>query len=150
MNALVPLAAFAVGFPLLWVAICAFASACGWGVLGRRFPRRHEVPVAEYGWQSVVVIAGWMPSSYSNCTTLGANADGLFLRVALPFRPFHPPLFIPWAAVETTARKHWFGSSVELTFPDEPGVTVRPTKRTVERLAEAIGRWPEQGAAGCG
>lgn len=140
MNALVLPAVLAVGFPLLWVAICAFASACGWGALAPRYRRRDEVPTVEYGWQTVQVVAGWLTANYGGCTTVGVNADGLFLRVAWLFRPCHPPLFIPWAAIEATARKHWIGSHVVLKFPDEPGVAVRLSKATAERLADAAGR----------
>ena len=145
MNpALITLATFVVGFPLLWVAICAFASSCGWGDLGRRFPRSDYQPAVEFGFRTVQVVAGWLPSNYGGCVTVGANVDGLFLRVFPLFRPFHPPLFIPWAAIESTVRHHWTGSTVDLKFPDEPGVTVKLSKATAERLADAAGRWPDR------
>ncbi len=47
--------------------------------------------------------------SYRSCLTVHRSAEGLFLSVLLPFRPGHPPLFIPWNAVRnaTSRRILW-------------------------------------------
>ncbi len=37
--------------------------------------------------------------TYSGCLTIHSSAEELHLSVLLPFRPGHPPVFIPWDAV---------------------------------------------------
>lgn len=53
-----------------------------------------------------------------NAIKLGADPRGLYLRMSLPFRPFHPPLFIPWRDIESVGvqelpwvkKKRWSAS----------------------------------------
>lgn len=85
------------------------------------------------------MVSGWLPCNYSGCVTIGANPEGLFLRVFPLFRPFHPPLFIPWTAMQTTAREAWYGKWVELRVNDVPGVVVRLPKAVAVELADAAG-----------
>ena len=47
--------------------------------------------------------------SYSNCLSVRVGSEGFALALWVPFRTFHPNLFIPWhAVVRCTPEKFWF------------------------------------------
>ncbi len=48
-------------------------------------------------------------AAYKGCLIIHSSPEGLHLSVLLPFRPGHPPFFIPWDAVRnaTTHRFLW-------------------------------------------
>jgi hypothetical protein len=80
----------------------------GWHTLGIRFRREDTkfsidggTPVESYRWTSLKMGSNWFPINYGNCVTVTVGDKGLGLRVMLPFRPMHPPLLIPWSAVES-------------------------------------------------
>ena len=46
---------------------------------------------------------------YNNILTVGYSETGLYLAVFFLFRVFHPPLLIPWSAIEKRTRStYWF------------------------------------------
>jgi hypothetical protein len=68
---------------------------------------------------------------YKGALTLGANSRGLYLAVVLPFRPGHPPLFIPWEAIDI--RQPNPGWDIEFAFRQFPGVFLTvPRQRGLE------------------
>ena len=141
-----PPALIVVLLPLMWVAVLGVVSAAGWQALGERYRRRDEQPTLVRRFRSLSVVAGRLPCNYSGCVTVGASPAGLFLRVLPVFRPFHPPLYIPWSAIQTTARTAWYGKWLDLTFMDVPGVTVRLSAATAQKLADAVGGFPSGSA----
>jgi hypothetical protein len=74
---------------------------------------------------------GW--ASYSGALRVGASEMGLFLATVAIFRPFHPPLFIPWAEISAEPIASRFGSGVRLTFSSVPGVRVTLSGRAAAR-----------------
>ncbi len=75
-------------------------------MLARRFRANEPFYGETWGWQSAR-FRGWC--SYNNCLTVGANQEGLYLAVMLPFRLFLPPLLIPWQEIEVETGKMFFG-----------------------------------------
>jgi hypothetical protein len=73
-------------------------------------------------------------SNYSAALTVGANSSGLYLAVLLPWRPGHPPLFIPWQEINTSTSKSLWGAYVNFTFSRAPDVTLRLRKNLAEKL----------------
>lgn len=61
-----------------------------------------------------------------NAIKLGADARGLYLQMSLPFRPFHPPLFIPWRDIESVGVQElpWVKKKtlVRITFAQAPSI----------------------------
>lgn len=123
--------AFLVFFSALWLSITALLSfLSGWGKLAKRYPAEREFDGQRWTWQSaqmgVVGIRG--------CLTAGANREGLYLAMMLPFRFRHPPLFIPWRAVQPVPKQMLFFRGVEFRVGPEPVVTVWVRETLAERL----------------
>ncbi len=88
--------------------------------------------------------------NYGLCLIVGANAQGLSLSILLPFRPGHPPLFVPWSDITVASQKSrafpysllGFGY-VELRFRRAPSVPLRIMQGLGRRLAQSAGpAWP--------
>jgi hypothetical protein len=96
---------FFIAFPVLWCLVSAMLSAIGgWWMLAMRF-RAEGLPPAGRRWLvwgSLGVVA------YRSCLIVGHSEAGLHLAVLPPFRLFHPPLLIPWAAIARRERgRYW-------------------------------------------
>jgi hypothetical protein len=100
--------------PIVFVAMLVFvavsvvvgsllATAGGWGKAASRF-RAPAGPLDEserFRFTSVVMTGGWLGvARYQGCVTIGLSERGISLALWAPFRLFHPPLLIPWSAVE--------------------------------------------------
>ena len=89
----------------------------------------------------------WLNNGESeNAIKLGADRDGIYLAMSLGFRPFHPPLFIPWNDVKAV----WVQSIpllpaknlLRITFTDCPHIPLEVDRHVANRLEEhAEGRW---------
>jgi hypothetical protein len=101
LIALIPLVLVAAWAPILFLV----STLGGWRRLADHFPA-NDPPTGRQSWMQSLSI-GW--ASYSNCLTIYVSADGLYLSVMLPFRPGHPPIFIPWSEIHdmTTRRQLW-------------------------------------------
>ena len=139
MRLLDPFAALIIG-PPLGLGVLWLISLGGWREVARRYPADDRRPSVRRRFCSLDFMSGRVPMNYGSCVTLGASRDGLFLRVQWPFRPFHPPIFVPWAAVHATSAKGWLGRFAVLRFADVPGVAVRLSERTAADLAGSVGR----------
>lgn len=129
-------AAFALAAILSFVAVWTFVTwiasrASGWHRLAQRFGS--PGPFASVGDRVRFASAqiGW--GSYSGALDLRASASGLFLETVSVFRPFHPPLFIPWNEFVVHPAR-WSGAAPWLTFRSVPGVRVQFSRRAFARL----------------
>ncbi len=90
---------FLVAGPLLWLGVTGLIGALGWRPLHRRFPAGPWPGYGEgtrLGMQSARV--GLM--SYRSTLNAVLTDEGLYLRPIKLFAFNHPPVFIPWEAVE--------------------------------------------------
>ena len=78
--------------------------------------------------------------SYGSVLTVGANDQGLYLAVLLPFRLGHPPLLIPWRFVRKARRGPFNIFSTPLTLGDSSPVRMSISSRLVARFEEIIGQ----------
>lgn len=118
---------------VLWVVGQLF----GWGRLACHY-RAHE-HFTDTRWHFRSAKIGW--SNYSGCLTVGSSAAGLYLAVFFPFRPGHPPLFIPWADVTARVSQSWpFGSWLELRFEKVPSVALYLPRSLGDRIAADANR----------
>ncbi|GAB4308617.1 MAG: hypothetical protein Kow0097_09290 [Candidatus Bipolaricaulota bacterium] len=127
-------------FPLLfiasvvgiWIFVTWIASrASGWHRLAQRFGS--PGPFASVGERVRFASAqmGW--GNYSGALELRASTSGFYLAPIWAFRPFHPPLFIPWSEIVVhpargPAAAPW------LTFRSVPGVRIRFSRRAFTLL----------------
>ncbi len=96
MNTLGVISCF-VCFPALLAIKCVagqwlHARASGWRRLGQRYPAGGGRPGRRFGGAAVRVGAHW----YHLTPVVGVDGAGLRLAMRPPFRPFHPPVFVPW------------------------------------------------------
>jgi hypothetical protein len=97
-------------FVIMWVGITAVLSVVGgWGELGRRFPATTRPDGETFSFVSGALNAGMLPVGYGNCLFVTVGSAGVRLSVLFLFRILHPPLLIPWTAIEAVTReRHWF------------------------------------------
>jgi len=95
-------------FLCFWSFVIAMISRIGgWHSLAKRFRREETTfrisggPVEKYRWTSLKMGLPFFPTNYGNCVTVSLSDDGLGLTVMPLFRPMHPPLLIPWTAIES-------------------------------------------------
>ena len=114
---------FVAAFVLLWCAVLwLVAWACGW----RRLAGRFASSVPFQGAITSFATASIRFANYSGVLNLGVSDWGLYLVPMKLFRPFHPPLLIPWTEVEATLseRSAWYRQGVRLTFPSAPRASI--------------------------
>lgn len=79
----------------------------GWRAMAERYPALAVPPLDEERYRFTSMRSGWglfWSSYFGNCVTVGVSSRGLSLVVWAPFSLFHPPLFIPWEALEKCRR----------------------------------------------
>jgi hypothetical protein len=82
----------------------AMAGAGGWRALAERYPAVPAIALEEerYRFTSIRTGGGLLgTATYDSCVTVGVSTGGISLALWAPFRLFHPPLFVPWEAVES-------------------------------------------------
>ena len=84
-----------VGFWLLISRI--FAELSGWTLLARRYRYLGAPPTGARLWGQVV---GLGPVNENRATNVLLASEGLHLEKNLLFRFGHPPILVPWAAIE--------------------------------------------------
>jgi hypothetical protein len=129
-----------VGFALLFAAIWCLvlwltAAIGGWRRLGQRYGDTSLFT----GETTRFATAQFGLANYSGMLVVGASDMGFYLATIRIFRPFHRPLFVPWAEIEA----HLSGGPIRragLAFPAEPRVRVTLYGRAVDRVRPYVER----------
>ena len=112
---------FLLAFAAMWIAIAALLSRIGgWGELAEKFPSRPQPTAEAFRIASVGLGKGWFPVSYSNCLSVSVDSEGFGLSLWLPFRAFHPNLFIPWRVVERCGAERFGFMNCTAVYLTEP------------------------------
>lgn len=93
---------FVLLFVVVWLGISGgLAHAAGWASLAAKF--RQGKPLLGESFTSVsgAMGKGRFPVGYRSCLSVVVGDAGFSLAVLFPFRFRSPPLFMPWAQVET-------------------------------------------------
>jgi hypothetical protein len=125
----------------LWIAISMLLSfMSGWRSLARQFHSSVPPSGDRFRFATGSLGRGFFPVSYSNCLTLTVGGEGIHLAVFFPFRPFHPPLFIPSAMIESAVEKRslFFGYTRIRIRDHWPSLTIYG--RAGRRIVELHGR----------
>lgn len=90
-----------------------------------------------------------MTVDFNNAQTeaiqLGVDRQGMYLSMSIPFRFFHPPIFVPWSDVRSVAQgPPWTDKKSEIRFtfaasPDVPLDVDREVAVEIQKRSE--GRW---------
>lgn len=130
---LLPVGMFLVVFPAFWLFVTwLLALGGGWRRLAQRYAHQRPQPVAmrsgQFGFMGAV--------RYKYVLHVGSDAQYLYLDVALPFRPVHAPLRIPWRELRRRSERTWYGWDLDVF---EIG---QPTLATLKLRAGAV-RMPD-------
>lgn len=112
--------------------------------MAKRYPALAVPPLDEERYRFASMRSGWglfWSSYFGNCVTVGVSSRGLSLAVWAPFSLFHPPLFIPWEALEKCRRIEHYrqGPWTLVTLREGGNFTV------TGRAAEAVFRYAADG-----
>lgn len=104
----------------------------GWRSLASEYQTERKMPAKSFHLTSGAFryLAG-----YNNILRIGADQEGLYLRCWL--RLFHPPLFLPWSAVEIKKPFRWIFKQQTLMLGRPRWVPFTISARVVKRLMEA-------------
>lgn len=127
---------FLAAFVFLWfAALWLLARVGGWASLAAVYPVHTEPAGERFGWQSVQ-LNNWF--GYNGSVNIVAGIQGLHLSVFFLFRPFHPPVYVPWSEIQAhSTRLWWFIPAIRLTFLRAPGVQVHVAKPLFTKLSTA-------------
>ncbi len=126
--------AFLAG-PLMFGALWSFAlfvssALGGWWKLSNRF--RADGPARG---EKLTMLNGRMRCfNYSFVLNAVVSERGVHLSVMFPFRPFHPPLFIPWESIRNLRRERIFFSRYAVfdVYGPEKLLTVRISESVLD------------------
>ena len=136
--ALIILAAVA-GPPLFFSLILFVLSQVGgWSRLAQRY--RSDLAFQGSLWKFQFGFLGAV--RYNSALTVGSGMQGLYLATFFLFRPFHPPLLIPWSDVSVGKVKQalWM-RLVELQLGPEPVASLWVSETLVQQIASAPGAY---------
>ena len=123
-------------FPLMWCAVLLLlAQLGGWRALATSYASPARPSGEGFSFRSGKL--GFV--NYGSCLSFVCAREGLFVAVALPFRPGHPSLSIPWREVSAQAKDGWIFRFVDLRFAQQPRVRLRLSRSLAERLLSAGG-----------
>jgi hypothetical protein len=109
---------FPVFFLSLWCGVCCLLSLTGgWYSLGSKYGSRRTIAGHHFHFASMSMGRSLLPVNYNGCLFITVGEEGIALSILFFFKPLHPPLLIPWSAIETcTRRKFWFFERAVITI----------------------------------
>jgi hypothetical protein len=136
--ALIVLASLA-GVPAFFAIILfTLSQVGGWSSLASRYRMDH--PFQGTLWRFQYGALG--VTQYKSALTVGSGTEGLYLAVFFFFRPFHPPLLIPWSEVSLGRRKKTlFMELVEFRLGPEPLASLWLPDALAQQVASAPGAY---------
>lgn len=124
-----PYAALLVFVAVSVLVVGVMAGAGGWRALAARYPVPAAPPLDEERYRFTSIRTGWGlfgTAYYGSCVTVGVGSRGLSLALWAPFALFHPPMFLPWEALESCRSVEWprGGPLTQITVRDGGELTV--------------------------
>ena len=131
---------------LLLVVLYFLSRVTGWHELAKYYPARNPYQGKWIGHDLDEVEVRFSSSTGVNSIRLGADAQGLYISMWIGYRPFHPPLFIPWSDVTAVRIKEvpWIRKPnlVKYIFAMDPDVPVYVGKDIAEEIENhSEGQW---------
>ena len=135
-----------VNFAGLWVAFSVLLSRIGgWATLARQYGCSGEFAGDRWRFQSgqMRYLVG-----YNNCLTVGANREGLYISLVVPFLLGHPALFIPWREISVSRKKVLWFKRVQLGLGCELPIPFQISERRADKLKQSAGKILARGIPG--
>lgn len=120
----------------MWCGVTGLLShLSGWSGLAVRFRATRPADGERFRFASGSLgTSTRLPVSYRNCLCFAIKETGLHVSLFFPFRFLAPPLFIPWAQVDSVAwQSSWLaqrlvigirGCSTRILVPGRPGEAI--------------------------
>jgi hypothetical protein len=120
----------------VWFAICIVAAwVGGWARLAQSYRAAYRPEGRKFRMQSV----GFDWANYGNCVTILVSRDGLYLAVWPLFRFSHPPLLLPWSALQVLAvHDRWWRRDVTVAVGTPPLVRLRLPLHVVDAAKDLL------------
>ncbi|MCX7844976.1 MAG: hypothetical protein N2507_06620, partial [Candidatus Bipolaricaulota bacterium] len=107
--------------PAIWLLILRLAAQLsGWTRMSPRFGSPGPFAAVGEPVRFASAQIGW--GNYNGVLHVRVSPSGLYLAPILLFRPFHPPLFLPWGELVVLPGRR---GAPELTLRSLPGVRIR-------------------------
>lgn len=90
---------------IMLLAQWSISRVTGWHRLAEQFRFEGEFPEKRWRWRTGRM--RWT-TRYGNCLNFSADERGLYMSLVSFFRPFHPPLFVPWNEIEVGEKSLFF------------------------------------------
>jgi hypothetical protein len=97
-------------FALFWFFVCTMLSRSGgWASIAKKYPKRNHAEdlctavetSKRFRFASLSLGKGLFSVNYGGCLRIVVAPHGIGIGIQFMFRPGHPPLFIPWSAVDS-------------------------------------------------
>lgn len=100
---------WAVLFLCFWSLVIALMSLLGgWHYLAKAYPAEETTfriagdrTGKRFRWTSLVMGPRYFPTNYGNCVNVVVSDLGIRIAVTPLFRSLHPPILVPWSAIES-------------------------------------------------
>jgi len=134
----------AFGIASVWVLACLWSSfVCGWRALTSRFAATSKPSGQTLTSRPFVDTVCWRLASRDPFVRMTAADDALYLAMLPLWRPFHPPLRIPWDEIQMENDGSFGSGSVRLMLGKEEVIPLILSRSTVRRL-DIIERVPNK------
>jgi hypothetical protein len=129
----------------MWIVVgLVTGQISGWSLLAQRYRCDEGLSGDRLRFRSAAMRYS---SHYGNCLTMGADPQGLFVSMSVPFLVGHPPLFIPWSEITVRRGRFLWSNYVELRLGREAAIPFRISEGLASKLAALTGAaWPEESA----
>lgn len=128
---------FPLFFVAMWLLVCLLISLMGWRTLANHFRAQSKPQGRSFPMQGAKIGGG----QYSGCLSMIVAETGLWLRLWIPFRTFHPPIFLPWNVFEAPKleKRFWVKQwTTQVITPDKNRVKIIFSPAIGELLAARI------------
>lgn len=128
-------------FPLffigMWTLATFIVSKMGWSNLANKYKLEQHKKFERIGFTSASI----NKANYSNALILYKNKEGLSIKTALPFRLFHPQIFIPWSEIkEVKSKDVLFFKFKELTIGEPIIAKIKIQEKTFKKLGYQLSK----------
>jgi len=124
-------------FPLWLISLYLFSRA-SWSKLSRKYKSTKEFYGNNYG----KLYARINDLNYGGRLYLQYNEEGINLSVVKRYRPFHPPVFIPWNDIVEINKLE---ENVVIVVGNEPEESkIQVSNKTYEKLEQTLTLYKEQ------
>lgn len=136
---------FIPAFAVMWLVIGGLLSLLsGWWSLASRFAAVDTIPGERFRFVTGSMGVRFFPVNYGNCLFVTVNDEGFRLAILFVFRFLSPPLFIPWARVESVVEKRFLFMRYAVIRVRDNWPTLsfygKAGKRILETYARASGK----------